>query len=199
MTSLHNLAEAVARARATSAHPIVVGISGFGGSGKSSLAAALTRAVAGTVQVRGDDFLDPVLSHARSTGWAGVERRRLADEVLHPFREGRESTFRPFDWGLRALGTPQPTPSGDVLVVDLIGLLHPEIEDVLDLAIWCDVELETATAWGKARDARFKRDNDRLWDEIWVPNERDFAERFDPRQRADLVVAPLPLEGFADT
>ena len=29
MTSLHNLAEAVARARATSAHPIVVGASSF--------------------------------------------------------------------------------------------------------------------------------------------------------------------------
>lgn len=158
----------------------------------------MTSALGGVVRVRGDDFLDPVLSHTRSTDWAGVERRRLADEVLRPFRESRASTYRPFDWGLRSLGVPRPIPSGDVLVVDLIGLLHPELDDMLDLAIWCDVDLDTATAWGKARDARLGRTHDRLWDEIWVPNERDFVERFDPRRRADLVVAPLPLEDFAD-
>ncbi len=198
MTSIEEQAATVAATREAAGHPIVVGISGFGGSGKSSLAAALASVLAGAVQIRGDDFLDPVLSHRRSTDWAGVERTRLADEVLRPFRESRASTFRPFDWGSRSLGVPQPIPKGDVVIVDLIGLLHPEIDDVLDLKIWCDVDLATATAWGKARDARFGRAHDRLWDEVWVPNEIDFVGRFDPRRRADVILAPLPLFGFAD-
>ncbi len=95
-------------------------------------------------------------------------------------------------------GTSSSFPKGDVVIVDLIGLLHPEIDDVLDLKIWCDVDLATATAWGKARDARFGRAHDRLWDEVWVPNEIDFVGRFDPRRRADVILAPLPLFGFAD-
>lgn len=198
MTHLEALVETVAETKEIAGHPIAIGISGFGGSGKSSLAAALASALAGAVQVRGDDFLDPVLSHRRSTDWAGVERIRLADEVLSPFREGRASTFRPFDWRSRSLGAPQPVPRGDVVIVDLIGLLHPELDDVLDLKFWCDVDLGTATAWGKARDAQFGRVHEQLWDEVWVPNEIDFVERFDPRRRADLILAPLPLNGFAD-
>ena len=46
MTILVSLAESVAGAKEASAHPIVVGISGSGGSGKANLAAALTKAVA---------------------------------------------------------------------------------------------------------------------------------------------------------
>lgn len=196
MTTIDGLAGRVAEARANAGHPIVVGVSGFGGSGKSSLAAALTAALPGAVGLRGDDFLDPVQSHHRSSDWAGVERARLADEVLRPFREGRPTTFRPFDWASRALGAPRPVPSGDILIVDLIGLLHPDLDGLLDLSMWCDVDLTTATAWGKARDARLGRNHDHLWDEVWVPNERDFVERFDPRRRADLIVAPLPAGRF---
>jgi hypothetical protein len=56
--------------------------------------------------MRGDDFLDPARSHHRSSDWDGVERIRLRDTVLRPFRSGSGSggTFRRFDWSTRALG-----------------------------------------------------------------------------------------------
>lgn len=179
----------IATTAAKAGGPIVVGISGFGGSGKSTLARALAR-IPGVVRMRGDDFLDPVLSHSRSSDWAGVERGRLVAEVLRPFRERRPSTFRRYDWSRRELGAPQSVPSGDVMVVDLIGLFHPETLPVLDLTAWCDVDLETATQRGMARDRSLGRDHDRLWTEVWVPNEVDFLERFRPRDHAEhLVVA----------
>ncbi|MFF2272358.1 uridine kinase [Agromyces sp. NPDC058136] len=143
---------------------------------------------AGVARMRGDDFLDPVRSHLRSSDWDGVERGRLADEVLRPFREGRRSEFRPFDWSARRLGEPRPLPSAEVLVVDLIGLFHPETVDLLDLRVWVDLDLETAARRGKARDEALGRRHDRLWDEVWVPNERDFARRFGPRDQAHLIV-----------
>lgn len=173
--------------RQTTGHPIVVGVSGFGGSGKSTLARALVEQVPGAVRMRGDDFLDPVRSHQRSSDWDGVERERLASGVLRPFREGRPSTFRRFDWGTRSLGTPEPVPTAEVLVVDLIGLFHPDVLDALDLRIWCDVDLETATARGLARDAVLGRRHEHLWHEVWLPNERDFAATFAPKATAQVL------------
>ncbi|GAA1778371.1 AAA family ATPase [Agromyces lapidis] len=187
-TDVDAVFERVMAARAAAERPIVVGISGYCGAGKSTLARALVARDGGIVRIRGDDFLDPVLSHRRSIDWSGVERERLADEVLRPFRAGRSSEFRPYDWSARRLGEPRPLPSAEVLVVDLIGLFHPDTVELLDLRIWVDLDLETAARRGKARDEALGRRHDRLWDEVWVPNERDFAERFRPRERAHLSV-----------
>ncbi len=165
----------------------MVGVSGFGGSGKSTLARRIVARLPGAVRMRGDDFLDPARSHQRSSDWAGVERSRLVSEVLTPIREGRTSQFRRYDWGRGELGNPEPLPDAEVLVVDLIGLFHPDALFAIDLAVWCDVDLETSTRQGMERDAELGRDNDALWRDIWVPNERDFDERFAPRARADVL------------
>lgn len=170
------------------ARPITVGISGYGGSGKSTLTRSLVASVPGSIRMRGDDFLDPVRSHQRSDDWGGVERERLAREVLIPFQSSTASQFRRFDWDRGELAEPEPLSLGDVLIVDLIGLFHPESLPLLDLTIWMDVELDTATERGKARDRRHGHQHDRLWDEIWVPNERDFEERFAPRSSAQILI-----------
>ncbi|MBH0008940.1 uridine kinase [Salinibacterium sp. SWN1162] len=168
---------------------IVLGISGFGGAGKSTLARELVSTLANSARIRGDDFLDPSRSHQRSTDWAGVERVRLREEVIDPLRTGRSGSFRRFDWSTRALGDPEPLPVADVVVIDAIGLFHPELAGAFDLTLWVDVSLENATEQGKARDRRLGRDHERLWDEVWVPNERDFVARFDPHSAADLLYA----------
>ncbi|MFT4028670.1 MAG: phosphoglycerate transporter [Protaetiibacter sp.] len=172
--------------------PIVVGVSGFGGSGKSTLTRPLVDAIPGAVRMRGDDFLDPVRSHRRSLDWDGVERTRLVDEVLVPFRTRQASTFRRYDWARGALAAPEPVPAGRVMIVDVIGLFHPEATPALDLTVWCDVDLETATERGMRRDAAAGRDHARLWREVWVPNERDFAAAFAPRESAEVLFSPEP-------
>ncbi|MFF2493341.1 uridine kinase [Agromyces sp. NPDC058064] len=187
-TTLDAVHARVMSVRAAAERPIVVGVSGFCGAGKSTLARALVERGGGIARIRGDDFLDPVRSHLRSSDWSGVERGRLAVEVLRPFREGRPGEYRPYDWGAHRLGEPRPLPDAEVLVVDLIGLFHPETVELLDLRIWVDLDLEIAARRGKARDEALGRRHDRLWDEVWVPNERDFAERFDPREVAHLIV-----------
>lgn len=184
-----DLAELVDRARQArdeAGHPIVIGISGFCGAGKSTLARSVVSALPGAVRIRGDDFLDPARSHRRSIDWDGVERRRLVETVLEPHRSARPGVFRRFDWSTRALGPEEALPRAEVIVVDLIGLFHPEALSSIDLAVWCDVDLELAVARGTARDAALGRSHDTLWREVWVPNERDFVARFAPRDQADV-------------
>lgn len=183
------LANLISTARRQVGHPITVGISGFGGSGKSTLARSLTNCVEGSVRMRGDDFLDPTRSHRRSSDWDGVDRPRLASDVLAPFRERKISEFQRFDWSARELGPLESVPAGEVMIVDLIGLFHPETMGALDLRIWCDVDLEDATDRGIARDALLGRDHLSLWHDVWVPNERDFMDNFNPRNSADALFA----------
>jgi uridine kinase len=172
--------------------PVVVGISGFGGSGKSTLARWLAQCVPGCVRVRGDDFLDPARSHGRSADWSGVDRLRLASEVLDPFRRGQPGQHQPYDWAHRCLGSPVANPEGSVLVVDLIGLFHPEVLDLLDVRVWMDLDLPTATERGLRRDAELGRDHRSLWHQVWVPNERDFERNFAPVAAATHLFRDIP-------
>ncbi len=189
MTSVDPLVlRMVESAVAASKHPVVVGVSGFGGAGKSTLARALVGALPDAVRMRGDDFLDPERSHRRSPDWDGVERERLRDTVLRPFRETRAATFQRFDWSRGKLGDPEPVPAAQVMVVDLVGLFHPSVLDDLDVTVWCDLDLETAGERGMARDRSLGRDHDLLWREVWMPNDRDFDVAFAPRSRAMLVM-----------
>lgn len=153
------------------------------------MARTLVDLIPGAVRMRGDDFLDPSRSHRRSATWDGVDRSRLVEDVLRPFREQRPSTFRRFDWKIRGLGAPELVPTGQVLILDVIGLFCPETDDALDLRVWCDVPLDLATERGMSRDAALGRDHATLWRDVWVPNELDFDQTFSPRARADLLYA----------
>jgi uridine kinase len=170
--------------------PIVVGISGYGGSGKSTLAKRVADRIPGAYRLRGDDLLDPERSHKRSANWDGVERSRLVEEVLVPVRERRHGLFHRYDWSARRLGAPEPLPNADVVVVDLIGLFHPDALEVLDLTVWCDVDLTTATKRGLARDSALGRNFEVLWSDVWVPNEADFDTFFAPRSHAEVLISP---------
>ncbi|MBM7830906.1 uridine kinase [Agromyces cerinus] len=174
---------------------MVVGVSGFGGAGKSTLARALVGEIDGAVRLRGDDFLEPARSHHRSPDWDGVERHRIRDEVLDPFLAGRPAAFRRYDWSARELGAPERLEPADVLVLDAVGIFHPDLDGFLDLRVWVDVDLEEATRRGMARDAAEGRLHEEFWRDIWVPNERDFAAAFDPRGHADLWYEPAGGDG----
>ncbi|MEV8253598.1 phosphoglycerate transporter [Rhodoglobus sp. NPDC076762] len=175
----------------TTPHTHVIGVSGFCGAGKSTLARELVSSLPSCARVRGDDFLNPDQSHQRSKDWSGVERVRLRGEVLDPLRHGVGGSFHRFDWSARTLGAAEPLPVANVVVVDAIGLFHPSLKGAFDLTIWVDVPLEKAVEQGKARDRRLGRIHDQLWNDVWVPNERDFVDQYNPRAGADLLYDPV--------
>lgn len=141
--------------------PVLVGISGFRGAGKSTLTRELLAAIPGSTRVRGSDFVDPN---------TGLDRGRLSAQVLTPFRDERTDA---------------------VLLIDAADLFHPDLVDAFTLRIWVDTPLTVASARGRARDRERGRDTDTLWTEVWTPADFDFAARFAPRERADLHVITI--------
>jgi uridine kinase len=185
MSDVDDIVAAIERSR-DSLDRVAVGISGYAGAGKSVLARRLVDLVDDAIRLPGDDYLDPARVHRRSTDWDGVDRRRMRTEALEPFRAGRDVLLRPLDWSTGQLGEPTPLPRASVLVVDAIGIFHPDLLPWLDLTVWVDTDLQLARSRGLARDRAAGRDHDRLWTEVWTPNDHEFEQTFAPAKRADL-------------
>ena len=78
------------RARGADHRPVVLAVDGRSSSGKTTLAARLRDAVAGSAVVHTDDI---AWWHSRF-GWADL----LTDGVLIPVRSGHPVSFRPPQW-----------------------------------------------------------------------------------------------------
>jgi uridine kinase len=187
MTDVQDVVDALEQRRAELGR-VAVGISGFAGAGKSVLARRVVDSVHDSVRVRGDDFLDPARVHRRSSDWDGVDRERLRSEVLEPFRAGRDVEIRRLDWDTGKLGEPTPLPRASVLVIDAIGIFHPDLLPWFDLTVWVDTDLQLAQQRGMARDRAAGMDHDHLWTDVWAPNDHAFEQAFSPRTHAELAL-----------
>jgi hypothetical protein len=127
-----------------------------------------------------------------SDDWNGIDRARLVAQVLAPFRRGerRISYASSGDWEAFTAATKTLEVTGDHLIVEGVGLFHPDVLPYLDVTVWIDSGLRDSSRRGRARDARAGQADDALWAEVWIPNDRRFADRFDPRAHADVVLAP---------
>src|SRR5690606_18853160 len=186
MDTIQAVAAAIEQLR-TERKRIVIGVSGYAGAGKSTLARDLVTHVDASDRIRGDDFLDPARSHQRSSDWDGVDRHRLLQQVIAPFRAGQASSFQRYDWSIGRLAQPEPLPDVGVLIIDCIGLFHPQLQGAFDFSIWVEAEPGVAANRGRERDRSLGRNHDTLWNDVWIPNDRDFDREFNPRQFADII------------
>lgn len=184
------IAHRVTSLAATVNRPLMLGISGFGGAGKSTLAQALLELMPGSQVVPGDQFLLSRPPTARSDDWASVDRERLRTQVMLPIRRGQAPHYQVYDWAAGALGGWLAV-TGSPVIVEGLGLFHPDIVGHFDLRVWIDVDLDTATSWGMERDKTvYDNPQTQLWEEVWKPNDADFFRRFRPDRAADVWYVP---------
>ena len=144
---------------------VVVAISGYGGSGKSTFARELSAAIPGSVILAIDDYYTPI--PLPDDDWAAYDRSQLK-AALERHRQNATTSL---------------------VICEGVGLFHPDSLDLFDITIWMDVNLETATAQGMKRDREeYNVDHDRLWREEWVPTERRFEAKHNPKGRAQYGV-----------
>lgn len=170
---------------------MIIGVSGYGGSGKSTLAHALgERLLAPVVSI--DEFATATV-FARSNDWKGFDLSRLVEQVLAPLKSGVYNLRydRCDDWD-----SWETLPTNLVverfLVLEGVGLFHPDLLPYLDYRIWLDVPLSEATARGLAREQILGRDQSQIWKSLWEPNEVDFERNFQPKELAHCLIRPLP-------
>jgi len=167
----------------------IIGLSGYGGSGKSTLARLIADKLSASV-VSIDDFGTAQVME-RSDDWNGLDRIRLVQQVLQPLRSGQHSVRydRCDDWDTWHTSPTTLTPVG-YLIVEGIGLFHPDVLPYLDAKVWVDVSLDIAIEHGIEREHQLGRRADGLWRDVWGPNEVAFDKRYQPKAAADVIVRP---------
>lgn len=168
---------------------IIIAISGFGGSGKSTLAENLKGELGNAELISIDVFITSRLDK-RSADWEGFDRDRFRLQVLEPAKAGEEISYQEYDWPQNKIVGWKTVPGSKYLIVEGCSLLHPNLLPYYDFTIWIDYPLEAATERGMARDRSWGADHDKLWHQVWMPNEQDFFNKYRPDNAAGFRYRP---------
>jgi uridine kinase len=153
------------------------GIDGFGGSGKSTFAAALAARVPRAVVVHVDDFAGP---HVPEWDWP-----RFQEQVVDPLRAGRGARYQRWEWNRDEPAEWHDIPAGVPVIVEGVSSTRSELDVRWALQVWVEAPRDVRLRRAEERDGAAMLGH---WTEDWMPSENAYAAREDPRARADLVV-----------
>jgi uridine kinase len=155
----------------------VLAIEGRSGSGKTSLATALSSALGSAPIVHVDDLYP---------GWDGLAASipRLVDGVLRPLAEGRPMSYRRYDWERSedADRVVVPDPVVPTLIVEGIGAGARPCAPYLSVLVWLDAPDNVRFERAMTRDGDTYRPH---W-QRWADQEERYLADHDPRGRADV-------------
>lgn len=174
--AIHDLASRILRLPPSCGPVRLIGVDGHAGSGKSTFAGRLARALGGAPVLR----LDDIASHEELFDWTG----RLLEQVIGPLGRGEAARYRPYDWRARRFGPPRELPPAPVVLVEGVGAGRRALRPHLALLLWMDLPREQAWERGRTRDGEEQRE---FW-EGWVRAERRHFAGDPSRQYADLLV-----------
>ncbi|MCD2109443.1 hypothetical protein O4214_30715 [Rhodococcus erythropolis] len=173
------------RASKIAGRPIVIGIEGFGGSGKSTTSLLLAGLLPDSQVIRADDFI--IKENLSTQDWDKLvfDRDRLEAEVLRPASNGLPITYRKLLWETNMLGDPITIGSPRFLIIEGIACYHPSIAQYYDYKIWIEAPIDVANGRGKKRDAG--NENEKYWD-LWSENDLAYREKYHPDTEADFII-----------
>jgi hypothetical protein len=176
-----------------SGRPVIVAIDGRSNNGKTSLAARIAQAVAGSVVIHTDSI---AWAHSRF-GWADL----LIDGILAPVHRGEAVTYRPPRWVEYSREGSLDVPAGcPLLIIEGDGAGCREVAHLIDALIWVQADETEAERRGLARE----RDPDALdmtnkdpggapFDNAgWMAEEISFNAAQRTWERADVIVCGTP-------
>jgi hypothetical protein len=171
--------------RRTSDRTVVLAVDGRSSGGKTTLAARVQAAVAGSAVVHTDDL---AWWHSRF-GWADL----LVDGILMPMRRGEPVVFQPPRWAEHGReGSIDVPASCPLLVIEGVGAGRREAAHLVDALIWVQSDLREAGRRSLARVGQ--PGGPRTVQDLreWMAEEEPFLADQRPWERADLVVAGTP-------
>lgn len=165
--------------------PILIGIEGFGGAGKSTIAAELAKHLGGTFIVGIDDFIVKEKLTEPSWDTGAFDRARLEQQVLIPFTNSQPASYQKLLWQTNQLSERIQIPVVDYLIIEGISSYHPDIEKYYDYKIWVETPIDVANSRGHTRDG--SNENAQYWD-LWSQNDLAYQQKHHPELVADFVI-----------
>ena len=159
--------------------PLVVGVDGRSGSGKTDLAARLEEDLSasgtGVTTVHLDDLYP---------GWSGLAAglEVLCREILVPLRTGSDAAYRSWDWVAGRPGALRRVRTSAVVLVEGVGVLSSGCADLVDLRVWLEAPPDVRRVRALARDG----DTFAPWWTTWAEQEEQLLRR--GRPEADVVL-----------
>ena len=182
------------RSRNTGDRTVVLAVDGRSSSGKTTLAARLQAAVAGSAVVHTDDL---AWWHSRF-GWADL----LVGGILMPVHRGEPVAFQPPRWAEHGRrGSIDVPASCPLLIVEGVGAGCREAAHLVDALIWVQSDQREAARRSLARVGQ--PGGPRTVQDLreWMAEEEPFLAYQRPWERADLVVAgtpPIPFDPLTE-
>ena len=158
----------------------LVCVDGPAGSGKTTYAASVRRAVPPDVSCR-VVHLDDLYP-----GWdglrAGVEH--AAEHVVAAFARGEDGGYRRYDWHAGRSGAWVDVPRVDLLVLEGVGSGALAYADAITTLVWVEADADVRLARGVARDGPASREQFVRW----MADEEPYLVEQRTRARADVIV-----------
>ena len=167
----------------------VVAIDGPAGSGKTTFAARLGRAIGAPV-VHTDDLCP---------GWDGLDRIGvvLIEQVLRPLELGGAPRYRRYDWDRSVYAEWCEVPPAPTLLLEGVNSGLRAAATYLSLLLWVEAQFDLRLSRGLQRDGEGSRTR---W-ERWMAQEDALFRSERTRERADVRVdgaSPLPHDPERD-
>jgi excinuclease ABC subunit A len=166
----------------------IIGISGFGGSGKTTISKKIGNKLNIPV-VSVDSFQKVGVFDSKYKLWEIMDYERLEKEVIIPFLNGDKKIKYGHCDGVKKepIKYIEFENSGH-LIIEGVGIFRQEILKYLNYKIWIDCDLDEAIKRGKKRDKEVGQAVvDKLWDGLWKKNEEECFKEFSPIEKADFV------------
>jgi uridine kinase len=174
-------AEALAEAQRVAAggkRPVLIGVDGRAGSGKTTLADDIAKSVPDALVVHVDDFAGPLVPE-----W---DWPRFREQVLEPLLAGRAARYQRWEWNRDEPAEWHDVPAGSVLVVEGVSSTRAELAAPWGLQIWVEAPREVRLARAVERDGADMLPH---WLDVWMPSEEAYVARERPEERVDLIVS----------
>lgn len=182
-----SLTDLVAKVRSLPV-PTIIGVSGLGGAGKSTISKELGETL--NIPVVGiDSFQNKGAFDSDYVLWEIMDYNRLEREVLIPFLNGEEHIrYGHFDAGEDKILETREFRNEGKLIVEGVGLFRPGLLNYFGYKIWIDCPLDQALSRGKTRDREeYNSPNDELWEGLWKKNDQEYIDAYNPQGMADMI------------
>ncbi len=166
--------------------PVLVSIEGGAGSGKTTLAHALQKALGGNLYHMDDFFLPPekrTPERLRAPG-GNVDYERFFDEVVRGIAQGKPFSYGRFDCSVGGIVETRMAPLARLHIIEGVYSAHPFYGEIYDLRIFIELDAE------RQRDRILSRDFARadMFFTRWIPMENAYFEAFDIKGKSDIIV-----------